>query len=207
MTCWHRLRHWNNAGVRQRPHKVLLAELLAADKRDLSRAVIDSGRSRRPKTGRSPVDRGRPGSKHHLITDAGGVPLTVLLTGGNRNDVTLLMPLLHAIPPIRGRPRSRAPKVCADRGYDHDKYRTLVRELGITPVIARRCTAFAGCPAGHTSFHVDPHGMATMCKLGLDNPISLITEGKADASARDRGRPSRPRAFPTGIYRRTSETP
>ncbi|MDG6107619.1 radical SAM protein [Dactylosporangium aurantiacum] len=36
---------------------------------------------------------------------------------------------------------------------------------------------FAGCPAGHTSFHVDPHGFATMCKVGRDHPISLITEG------------------------------
>jgi hypothetical protein len=36
---------------------------------------------------------------------------------------------------------------------------------------------FAGCPAGHTSFHVDPHGRATMCKIGRDNPISLIDEG------------------------------
>jgi transposase len=59
----------------------------------------------------------------------------VLLTGGNRNDVTQLLPLLQAVPPIRGkrgRPRRRALKVYADRGYDHDKYRALVRELGIT---------------------------------------------------------------------------
>ena len=40
-----------------------------------------------------------------------------------------------------------------------------------------KSAVFAGCPAGHTSFHVDPHGMATMCKVGRDNPISLITEG------------------------------
>jgi hypothetical protein len=42
-------------------------------------------------TGPSPVDRGRLGSKHHLITDAGGLPLAVILTGGNRNDVTQLL--------------------------------------------------------------------------------------------------------------------
>ncbi|QYA98510.1 transposase [Streptomyces anulatus] len=48
------------------------------------------------RTGRSPVDRGRPGSKHHLITDADGIPLAVTLTGGNRNDVTQLIPLLQA---------------------------------------------------------------------------------------------------------------
>ncbi len=39
-------------------------------------------------TGPSPVDRGRTGSKHHLLTDPSGIPLAITLTGGNRNDVT-----------------------------------------------------------------------------------------------------------------------
>ena len=75
MTCWRRLRDWNNAGVWQRLHEVLLAELRAAGKLDLSRAVVDSSHVRAiggDKTGPSPVDRGRPGSKHHLIADADG---------------------------------------------------------------------------------------------------------------------------------------
>lgn len=68
------------------------------------------------------------------------------LTGGNRNDVTQLMPLLEAVPPVRGRvgrPRRRPGQLLADRGYDHDKYRRLVRAKGIKPVIARR-----GAPHG-----------------------------------------------------------
>jgi IS5 family transposase len=28
--------------------------------------------------------------------------------------------------------------ICTDRGYDHDKYRRQAREVGITPLIARR---------------------------------------------------------------------
>jgi IS5 family transposase len=78
-----------------------------------------------------------------VITEAHGIPLAVSLTGGNRNDVTQLMPLIQAIPPVRGRrgrPRQRPAKAYADRGYDHDKYRKQVREKGITPVIARRAT-------------------------------------------------------------------
>jgi DDE family transposase len=51
----------------------------------------------------SPVDRDRPGSKHHLITDAHQFPLAVTLTGGHRHDVTQLIPLVEAIPPARGR--------------------------------------------------------------------------------------------------------
>jgi len=41
----------------------------------------------------------------------------------------------------RGRPRQKPDRVLADRGYDHDKHRRLLRALGITPVIARRGTA------------------------------------------------------------------
>jgi hypothetical protein len=76
-----------------------------------------------------------------VITDGKGIPLAVTLTGGNRNDITQLLPLIEAIPPVRGRrgrPRQRPAKVFADRAYDHDKYRALVQAKGIRPVIARR---------------------------------------------------------------------
>ena len=104
----------------------------------------DPGEKGGSETGPSPVDRGRPGSKHHLLVEASGIPLAWSVTGGNRNDVTQLIPLIEAVPAVAGlpgRPRRRPERLLADRGYDHDKYRTLVRELGITPVIARRRTA------------------------------------------------------------------
>ncbi|MFC9083563.1 IS5 family transposase [Streptomyces sp. NPDC057062] len=147
MTCWRRLRDWNDAGVWQRLHESLLAELNAAGALDWSRAVIDGSHVRAmkggPKTGPSPVDRARTGSKHHVITEGHGIPLAVSLPGGNRNDVTQLVPLVQAVPPVRGRrgrPRQRPVALYADRGYDHDKYRKQVQALDITPVIARRGT-------------------------------------------------------------------
>jgi transposase len=69
--------------------------------------------------------------------------LAVVLTGGNRNDVVALLPLVEAIPRVRGRrgrPRQRPVSVYADRGYDHDKYRKLVHAKGIGTRIARRGT-------------------------------------------------------------------
>lgn len=51
MTCWRRLRDWNAAGVWQSLHELLLAELRAADRLDLSRAVIDSSHIRAMKGG------------------------------------------------------------------------------------------------------------------------------------------------------------
>ena len=38
---------------------------------------------------------------------------------------------------------------------------------------------FVGIPAGHTFFHVDPHGLASICKVGRDDQISLLDEGAA----------------------------
>ncbi|MFF9770966.1 IS5 family transposase [Streptomyces sp. NPDC014636] len=146
MTCWRRLAEWTEAGVWPRLHEVLLAKLRSANPLDFSRAAVDGphpGVKGGSKTGRSPVDRGRTGSKHHLITDATGIPLAATLTGGNRNDVTQLIPLLQAVPPVRGRrgrPRCRPDVVLGDRGYDHDKYRRLVWDLGVKPLIARRGT-------------------------------------------------------------------
>ncbi|MER7835368.1 transposase, partial [Streptomyces sp. NPDC096040] len=63
MTCWRRLRDWNEAGVWQHLHELLLAELRAADMLDFSRAAVDSSHLRAmrggPATGPSPVDRGK----------------------------------------------------------------------------------------------------------------------------------------------------
>ena len=95
------------------------------------------------KTGPSPVDRAKTGSKHHLITDANGVPLVCLLTGANRPDVTQLLPLVEAIPPVRGkrgRPRRRPDTLLADRGYDSQPHRQALRAHGIRPIIAKRRT-------------------------------------------------------------------
>src|SRR4029078_9673768 len=65
-----------------------------------SRQLQYSSRAGRTKTGPNPTDRGKAGSKHHVITDAAGVPLATSLTGANAHDVTQLLPLIEAIPPI-----------------------------------------------------------------------------------------------------------
>lgn len=78
-----------------------------------------------------------------MITDSAGVPLAISLTGGNRNDVTQLLPLVDGVGPVTGkvgRPRRRSDRLLADRGYDHDKYRRELRKRGVKPIIARRGT-------------------------------------------------------------------
>ncbi len=70
-------------------------------------------------------------------------PLAAILTGANVNDVTQLLPLIDAIPPIRGlrgHPLRRPRVVYADRGYDSERHRRALRDRGIEPVIAKRRT-------------------------------------------------------------------
>ncbi len=62
------------------------------------------------------------------------------LTAANRPDVRELLPLVDAVPPIRGRrgrPRRRPTKVHGDKGYASAANRRGLRERGITPRIAR----------------------------------------------------------------------
>jgi len=64
---------------------------------------------------------------------------------------------LEAVPAVagvRGRPRRRPASLVADRGYDHDKYRRLLRERGITPLIGRRMSEH-GSGLGHVRWVVE----------------------------------------------------
>lgn len=38
-------------------------------------------------------------------------------------------------------------------------------------------SVFTGCNAGRTFFHVNPHGNASVCKVGRDPNVNLVTEG------------------------------
>ena len=86
------------------------------------------------------MDRGRRGSKHHLICCGQGNPLAIALTAGNVNDVTQTLPLVDAIPPVRGkrgRPRRRPKRLLGDRAYHSKKHRRALRARGIQARIAK----------------------------------------------------------------------
>ena len=83
--------------------------------------------------GANPVDRGKPGSKLHLVSERHGLPLTAA--------VTVFAALLDDVPAVRtpsGRRRCRPGKVDADKAYDRAANRAWLRRRGIRPRIARR---------------------------------------------------------------------
>ncbi|NVI85816.1 hypothetical protein [Actinomadura sp. BRA 177] len=46
-----------------------------------------------------------------------------------------------------------------------------------SPQFLRKRAPFTGCDAGHTSFHVDPFGRASICKIGREPSVDLVRDG------------------------------
>lgn len=160
-TCREHLKHWHETGVWTKLHAVLLAELNEAGQLDWSRALIDASFAKAPEggedTGPNPTDRSKSGSKHHVITDAQGIPLAATVTAANVNEVTEALHVLTSMPPVGGKPgpkRQKAERLQGDRGYDSAPLRQILRWLGITPVLAKRNTEH-GSGLGATRWFVE----------------------------------------------------
>jgi len=92
-------------------------------------------------TGPNPTDRGKNGSKIHLICDRNGLPISLGVSAANTHDSQALQPLVRGIPPVRSRRgprRCRPAKLHGDKGYDYPHLRRWLRDRGIAPRIARR---------------------------------------------------------------------
>lgn len=144
-TCHSYLRRWHKAGVWLKLHALLLAELNGANQIDWSRALIDASFCKAPEggedTGPNPTDRGKSGSKHHVLTDAQGTPLNATVTAANVNEVTQALNVLVNKPAVGGKPgpkRELPDMLQGDTGYDSDPLRVVLRWLGITPFLGKR---------------------------------------------------------------------
>jgi transposase len=85
------------------------------------------------------VDRGRPGSKRHLLVD--GHAARRGAHRGQVHDPKIFEELVDGVEPVkgpRGRPRTRPEKLHADKGYDYQRCRRFLHRRGIEARIARR---------------------------------------------------------------------
>lgn len=133
VTPFRRFTEWTKARVGAKLHHLIPDELGARGELDWSRCAIDSVSTRALKgghlTGPNPADRGKQGSKMHLLVDRQGLPLSIGISAANLHDSQALIPLVRGIAPIRSHrgPRRRRPgKLQGDKGYD---YRFLRRRL------------------------------------------------------------------------------
>ena len=147
-TAQRRLQAWEELGIWDRLHADLLRLLRQADKLDPDVAVVDSLLVRAfgggEETGPNPTDRGKPGTKHTLLVDRHGVPLEIRTAPANASDHGQIIPLVVDFPAVGGkpgRPKQLPDELYADRGFDSEATRWLLRWLGIEPHIAKRGTA------------------------------------------------------------------
>jgi transposase len=74
--------------------------------------------------------RGGLSTKIHLATDGRGLPMSMVLTGGQAGDNPQLLPVLEGIRVHRGgagQPRTRPQAVVADKAYSHPSTRAAMR--------------------------------------------------------------------------------
>jgi transposase len=146
-TCRHYLEAWQRAGVWDKLHEILLTELNGSGRIDWERALIDASFAKAPEggedTGPNPTDRGKSGTKHHVMTDAQGIPLAATVTAANVNEVTQVFEVLDEVPPVGGKPgpkRQKPERLQGDRGYDSEPVRQGLSGKRITPILAARGT-------------------------------------------------------------------
>jgi transposase len=89
------------------------------------------------KAGRSPVDRGKRGTKRSVAVDADGIPLGTIVAPANRHDSPLLAETLDAATEALG-PLPERVSVHLDRGYDSDLTHKRLEERGLIGVISEK---------------------------------------------------------------------
>jgi len=132
---------WIGAGIFTMLEQICLDAYNKMIGLDLNTLIVDGCIVKAPcggeAAGRSPVDRGKQGTKRSLLVEAGGIPLGCVIAGANCHDSPLLAPTLEKL----GRFGFDLPEritVHLDAGYDSKKTRDLLDTLGCNHVIIKK---------------------------------------------------------------------
>jgi hypothetical protein len=110
---------------------------------ELSDVAVDGCITKAPcggeKAGRSPVDRGKQGTKRSTAVDARGIPLGTVTAPANRHDSPLLSQTLDTVAETLGGELPERAKVHLDRGYDSRVTRErLEEERGLLAEVSQK---------------------------------------------------------------------
>ena len=94
------------------------------------------------KVGPNPTDRGKRGTKRHVLTDQCGIPLSVVITAANTHDMKSAAKTLDNIVIIKRRRKLAPSKIvqnlCLDKGYDFQEIEYEAIKRGYVPHIRHR---------------------------------------------------------------------
>lgn len=142
-TVHDRFQRWCEAGVFYQLWELGLMELQVEGRLHWQYQSMDSCQTKAPlggeAVGASPVDRAKTGVKRHLLTEAQGLPVGLLVTGANRHDKTQVAALLEQMPLLPPWPEQENEQhFCADKGYDYADVCGLISSLGYENQIKSR---------------------------------------------------------------------
>jgi len=144
-----RFLQWEASGLFESIWQARLAEYDQLEGIAWRRQRIDAAMFKAPlaqeAVGPNATDRGKKGRKRHLLVDGRGVPLSLVVTGAHRHDVTQLDKVLENIMVKRRTPSVRRNKhLCADNGHRGRRALETIESHGYIPrVVGRRKQADA----------------------------------------------------------------
>ncbi len=127
-----RYQTWVELGVFERLFRLLLMFYDQRRRIQWRWQAIDSKSVAAPlggeKTGKNPTDRGKLGSKRHILVDGRGAPLAIVVSGAEVHDKCCALEILDGMVVTRPRRQYRVHHLCADKGYDYIDIRQGVRD-------------------------------------------------------------------------------
>ena len=136
-TLRRRLSDGSAVAVLRRVHVALLRMVRSGPEVAAWDVVVDSCSVRAKRggelTGRNPTDRGKLGTKYHVVVATDGLPLGAIPSAANVHDTRLFPHLLHLALAVC----AASAKLYADAGYACTDNRRLCLDQGIQPYIRR----------------------------------------------------------------------
>jgi transposase len=136
-TLRRRLGDWGATALLRRVHRALIRMVRAGPETASWDVVVDSCSVRAKHggelTGPNPTDRGKAGTKYHVVVATDGLPLGVIPSAANIHDTRLFRHLLHLAQIVC----AAIAKLYADAGYDSAENRDLCLQDGIQPYIRK----------------------------------------------------------------------
>jgi transposase len=136
---------WIDAGIFTQLEQIVLDAYDLIVGLDLNDITVDGCLVKAPcggeAAGKSPVDRGKLGTKRSLLCDGNGIPMGCVVAPGNRHDSPFLRPTLEHLGRFETRFGIGLPDeitVHLDAGYDSATTRDLLDELGCHAVISSK---------------------------------------------------------------------
>lgn len=128
---------------------------------NLVKQAMDCAHKKSPlgceKSGRSPVDRGKLGSKISVLSESKGIIIGLAVGSGNQHDSTLFVETLRSIPKFLKQPFYK--EMNLDSAYDSQEVRTALFNLYYVPKIApnqRRKKDRPSNPLGYSRWFIEP---------------------------------------------------